>query len=364
MKKIEDNKILDEIISSLKNYNEDYIEGSWERFQKKRVHKKKRKVLITILSGGIAAMFLLSIIIYTTLQHNVEPRTQTTLRIEQKKIENNMPSLKADSIPMQGREIPSIKIIESKKIQLSDKSERLVIASASKLMSEKTHLNQENNKTIVPADSNKVTDIAFKDTAITKTLNEIIYKPPKNKSNHKKFSFGFLVKESMNSTHSSSSISFAFGIVNEVKLNNKLSFNTGLILDRYNLNYKHNKVYSNDDPISVNAELVCLDIPLNIRMQVAEMRQSNIFVSGGISTLAFIREKYNHKYVFGDPTETTVNFGNINFAGQLNLSSGWQYRISNKMNFTVEAYMKIPLYKLAEENLHFYQSGVSIKISR
>lgn len=363
MKKIEDDKILDEIISSLKNQNEDYIEGSWEKFQKKRAHKKKRKIIIAIFSGGIAAMLLLSMIIYTTLQNNVEPGTQSTLRTENKKTETNVPSPGMDSI-LPGREIPSIKVIESKKVQLSEKSERLVLASASKLALKETQSPQENNKITAPADSNKVTDVTFRDSTIIKTPNEINYNLLRNKSNHKKFSFGFLVKESMNSTHSSSDISFAFGIVNEVKLNNKLSVSTGLIFDRYNLNYKYDEVYSNDDPVSVNAELVCLDIPLNIKMQVAEMRQSGIFISGGISTLAFIQEKYNQEYVFGDPTKTTVNFGNVNFAGQLNLSSGWQYHISNKMNVTVEAYMKIPLYKLAEENLHFYQSGVSVKISR
>lgn len=358
MKKIENDKILDKIISSLKEHNEDYIDGSWERFQKKREHKKKRKVFFTIFSGGIAAAFLLGMIIYTTLQNNVEPETQSTLRTENKKTETNVPSPETDSIPLPDRNIPLIKEIESKKVQLSYKSERLT------LVSKETHIIQKNNKTTVPADSNKVTNIVFRDTTIIKAPNEIAYNPSSNKSNHKKFSFGFLVKESTNSTHSSSNVSLAFGIVNELKLSKQLSVSTGLIFDKYNLNYRHDEVYSNDDPISVNAELVCLDIPLNIKMQVAEMRQSEVFISGGISTLAFIQEKYNQEYVFGDPTKTTVNFGNFNFAGQLNLSSGLQYHLSNKMNFTVEAYMKIPLYKLAEENLHFYQSGISVKISR
>jgi len=368
MKKVEDNKILNEIISSLKNYNEDYINGSWERFQKKRERKKRRKVLIAIFSGGIAAILLLSFIVYNTLQYNAKTNSQRILRTENKKIYHNEKKSNdrgltyTDSISHRSRMLP-MKKIESRNFQITAKKGNAVLASCKLTMPDELHLKQNSDEITVPADSSKKIVVPNENTVLTKNPNTINYRQPKGKSNHKKISFGFLVKESMNSTSSSSSMSFALGMVNEMEFNHKFSFNTGVILDKYNLNYKQ-EMYSEHDPTSENVELLCLDIPFNLKMKLTEMKQSHIFISGGISTLVFLNEKYIHEYVYAEPSETTVRFQNINFAGQLNLSSGYQYRISDKMNVTVEAYLKIPLYKLAEEELHFYQSGISVKISK
>ncbi len=373
MKKAEDDKILNEIISSLKNYNEGYIDGSWENFQKKRERRKKRKKIIALFTGGIAALFLLCIIIHTALHYDEKTGSQPTLRTEiekgyqeEEKSENNAPEeLSIDSVLSNTiRTTPFVKEICSRENLKTDKNDSTSLVSRNQPSSDKLHLYEENSELTVPADSNKISDRSFRDTVFTKTSDKIINKTPAVKSSRKKFSFGVVVKESMNSTPSSSNVSFALGIVNEVKLSHKLFVSTGIILDRYNLNYKQDRVYSEDDPISVNAELLCLDIPLNLKMKLAEMKQSDVFISGGISTLTFIKERYSQNYVSANPTEMTVSFRNINFAGQINLSGGWQYRISDKMYITIESYVKIPLYKLAEEDLHFYQSGISLKISR
>ncbi len=368
MKKVEEDKIINEIISSLKNYNEEYIEGSWEKFQKKREQKKKQKVLWLIFSGGIAAIFLLCVIVYETVLDN--PRKK--LEVENEKTNLSEPKTE-DKLPMVSesdlnasyeREIFLMRKINRLEVQVSFDKENPTLASCKESLPDKLQVNQKSNKITVPSDSIGKEKVLNKKTGIIKKINTIGYKTNRNNSNNKKLRFGFLVKQSTNSTSTSSNVSIALGVVNEMELNDKLSFNSGVILDRYNLDYTQVKVYSEHDPTSINAELLCLDIPLNLKIKLFEMKQSDIFISGGVSSLIFLKEKYRQEFIYAEPSETNISCRNINFAGQLNLSSGWQHQISSHLNITIEAYMKIPLYDLAEENLHFYQSGLSIKISK
>lgn len=374
MKQVEDDKILHEIISSLKNHSEGYIDGSWEEFQKKREQKKKkRKAFIIFLSGGIAATLLLCFMIHSTHHPDLKPNSQTLLRTEDEneyrqeiKSENKAsPHLYVDSIPLPGNKtVPRMKRIGSRKAPMLKVTHRPGLVLVRRISLDKQHSPEINSELTAPADSSKISVVLPQDTVFTVNHDRMAGKSRTNKSNPPKISFGLVLKESTNSTPTSSNVSFALGIVNEVQLNQKLSVSSGVILDRYDLNYKHDRVYSKDDPVAMTAGLLCLDIPLNLNRKLAEMKQGDVFISGGISSLVFIRERYKQEYVFGAPTETTINFSNINFAGQLNLSGGWQYHLSGKMKITVGMYLKVPLYKLAEEDLRFYQSGITLKISR
>jgi hypothetical protein len=175
-----------------------------------------------------------------------------------------------------------------------------------------------------------------------------------------------VVKETTNSTTSSSNIAYAIGIVNDIKLNNKISFNTGVILGNYNLNYtsEPSMFGSQEEPISTEVELMCFDIPFNLKFDIKEITKSKIFIVSGVSTLAFLREKYQKEYMFEKQEVTTHHFENVNFSGQFNFSFGWQYTLHNSMHLSIETYAKLPLYKLAEDNIHFYQTGISLSISK
>jgi hypothetical protein len=50
----------------------------------------------------------------------------------------------------------------------------------------------------------------------------------------------------------------------------------------------------------------------------------------------------------------------FDFAGQLNLSGGIGYNLSKKMKLQVEPYFKIPLRKLATDNILFTSGGINL----
>jgi|GEM_PF-2989977 len=362
MKKDGDDKILDEIIASLKNHNEGYIDGSWEKFQKKRA-KKKKKTVFAIFSGGIAAMFLLCIIVYTA--DNIKQKQQTEWQTENKNTIQTAPFnkqivLKTDSVSSKKRKHVKLKEISSLDAQFSVKKQNTILAACIQPAPEERSSESQVQETS-QSGSNAVFSNPEGNAAINKYRKMLVYNPPKNKT--KKFSWGVLVRNSMGS---SARMSLAFGVINEMKFNDKFSCNTGVILDRYKQDPKQPDGMLFDpeeEQEPENVELMFLDIPLNLKMKIAEMKQGNVFVSGGISSLIFINEKYKDGDRRGSKN-TSVRFQNINFAGQVNISGGYQYRISTKTNLSVEAYLKVPLYKLAEEKLHFYQSGISMKISR
>jgi hypothetical protein len=372
MKQTKNNDIVAEIISSLKNYNEHYQEGSWENFVVKW-KKKKRKSHIIYWTEGIAALLVIGFISFTLFQTRQETQTKLSHKVEtginpeekENRTRDNQTIQRKDSIPF----LTMIEKIEAKSADHPNLQEQFACDSL-KLSSnhapetiKSATMHNEAEKT-AETDSTKSSN-SRKGNTLPTIKKEWKKSKTTVESKEKKFSLGIALDGSTNSTPSTSTMSYAVRIENEIKLNQKLSIITGIGLSNYKLNYPLNEgTFSPEDPISSNVELLCLDIPVNLKVNLLKMGERDIFVTGGVSTLAFIREKYRDEYFFDEPTVNTIHLQNINFSGQLNVSCGYQWQASGKIHFTVEAYTKIPLYKLAEKNLHFYQSGLSFKISK
>lgn len=366
MKKDGEDKILDEIIASLKNHNEGYIEGSWERFQKKRAKKKNRKTIIAIFTGGIAAMFFLCISVY--ISNNYEAKQDRKIIPQANNFKNKTEkaektiTISCDSMILCEREKIRIKRIPPHCIQLTNEKENIELAKCTKAIPEEFSLNEEEKET-TDGNNNKSYSNITQNAGINNASRRIGYTPPNNNNRDKKFSWGVMVRKTVNTMSSSSKMPFAFGFVNEMKLNDKLSCNTGVVIDKYNLDNGQDGMFTEpgEGSTSEDTDLMYLDIPLNLNMKLVKMKQSDIIISGGVSSLVFFNSQSNR---FAESENTSGNIKKINLAGQLNVSGGYLYHISPKMNLTVEAYMKLPLYKLATENDNFYQSGISLKISR
>lgn len=370
MKQAEDDKILHEIICSLKDYNEDYIDGAWERFLKKQ-QQSKRKALVIFLLRGVAALFLLCCLIHSPRYFDLNnhcrkvSQVKNEVNFDQEEISEEKGVCTNEEIFViqedQSMSNPVIEKLESKEVPRLKIGEApaLVLASCALPLKSKSKGNSS-QLTVIPDSSINI----LRDTVFLIEKGEDKHDFLNERNNYKKISVGLLLKGVTNTTSTSSNQSIAFGVINEVKINQKFSASLGVIFDKYHLSYHQTRVYSDNAPVSKDAELLCLDIPVNLKMKLTELSQGELFVSGGFSTLAFIKETYRKNYDFTESTQSTVNFENINFAGQLNLSSGWQFNFSSRTNMAIEMYLKVPLYRLAEENLHFYQSGVTVRISR
>ena len=370
MKQAEDDKILHKIICSLKDYNEDYIDGAWESFLKKQ-RQRKRKTFVIFLLRGVAAVFLLCCLIHSPRYFDLKDywlkvsQVKNNVNCYQKEVSEEKRACTNEEIIVirewRPTSIPAIEKLKSKEVPKLKVAEvpALVLASHSSPLKSNSNGNSHQIAAIPDSSINILRDTVF---SIEKGEGKHDFLNERNKYN--KISVGLLLKGVTNTTSTASNLSIAIGVVNEVKINQKFSASLGVVFDQYHLSYHHTGVYSSNAAVSKEAELLCLDIPVNLKMQLTELKQGELFVSGGFSTLAFIKETYRKNYAFTESTQSTVKFQNINFAGQLNLSSGWQFKFSGRTNMAIEMYMKVPLYKLAEENLHFYQSGVTVRISR
>lgn len=107
-------------------------------------------------------------------------------------------------------------------------------------------------------------------------------------------------------------------------------------------------------PESVNGRCNMLDIPINLRYDVALPPQSNglpssrWFVGGGVTTYIMKQEKYVYKYpatAYINPTtprELNKRTGMYGFS-HLNLSAGYERALSRRLSWQVEPFAKVPL---------------------
>jgi len=162
---------------------------------------------------------------------------------------------------------------------------------------------------------------------------------------------------------------------------------TGLQVEHQSVINKSSAYNSAIPSDRTKAELVNLDIPLNITVNLISTKSHSYYISGGISSLACLSEKYtttSYRQELREVTaslatedsktyklqniETTTenpatNPGTFDLAGRLNLIIGFQSQITPHLSLHIEPYIKIPLSGLATENLKFTTSGVTCKIS-
>jgi hypothetical protein len=140
-------------------------------------------------------------------------------------------------------------------------------------------------------------------------------------------------------------------------------------------------------PGQTQAELVDLDIPLNITWKFLIRKSTCYYLSGGISSVIYLSENYtttsytqkmvqNVEMNGGVPdvnyqlenvktteqiTEDPLN--TFDFAGRINIMFGFEQHLSSRLFLHLEPYLKIPVSDLATENLRYTISGITCKVS-
>ncbi len=118
---------------------------------------------------------------------------------------------------------------------------------------------------------------------------------------------------------------------------------------------------------SYNANLVGLDIPLNLKYEFNPQR-NNFYVVGGFSSGTFINEAYTYNYSSGlypqqtGAQTTNKSFDNFYFAKTLNLAFGVGYPLG-KNSLVIEPFLKYPLQGLGAEQIKFGAGGINLKLN-
>lgn len=168
---------------------------------------------------------------------------------------------------------------------------------------------------------------------------------------------------------------FDAGIIAGLRVNSKLSFETGLIWNNkiYSSKGKYfniNKVRSTMPPgMKINnleSKNSLIEIPMKVKYDFAHKRTVDFFIEAGVSSYIMTIEKnlYNvtmnssHENILGIYTEN-----NYRFPAVANFSIGFEHSISKNANIRIEPFLKVPLQGLGVGNLHVTGAGLQIGIT-
>ncbi len=390
----EEKELKGKIIQALSEQEEEYIPGAWENFVRKR-NRRRRIVFIRYSSAVAASLFLGWLILGTPGINNQK--------------DGDLLSSK-----------PSISVVDSAKPDTGQIDETLILsddkskAVAVKIFAEKITVDKVNVEKIkekeIAAEKGKEEIISVIEkpkevTAISDTttvtkemaISESVQKNVSTEKDYRainpraerKVRFGINVAPGMSATSSGSSFNYSGGVNLDIAITSNLQISTGVQIEHQSVVSKSSG-YNSAIPADVyRAELVNLDIPINITWNVASGKSGSYYISGGISSIAYLSEKYSTTTYRQELKEfaTTAAVGSEDnktyrleqvkttntrsvpsaqvqdLAGRINLIIGFKRELTPGLSLHIEPFLKIPVTGMASEKLRFTTSGVTCKIS-
>ena len=417
----------DELIShikdSLANHEESYAPGAWENFSKK---EERGRGLFFWIGGLSSAAALLLIGFGLFYNSNLDPKVTTVENtvtnkpskgIEQEHIDaSTPPQPQVTSLGNTG--IANIQNSEEftaaspeKESPVNDKTgqmEQLAGKTISSIFKDSTAPSTE-KLTAIPTGSsiiekaplNAVNTVATEPVKKPVSLDEFLAKETElNKNSNtniikdatpNKWDVGVVVAPSFGNTNK---LNMGYGLSMAYNLNNKLSIGSGLSYnemgatkdapqeDAYSAAPSNALLSDTKSLQSMNAKLVGLDIPLELRYNLSSRFYANV----GVSAFAVINQQQNNVYLQGTVVQRTA----VNPAGDqqtqsffvtekvtekapeavtqtnkllgfYNFSFGYKQKISKDKSLGIEPFLKVPMKEVTKENLYLMGTGLKIK---
>lgn len=419
-----ENELVDLIKSTLDGYEEQYILGSWENFV--RHNKKKRRIIYWLTASGIAATIMIGWIGFRFLadsqgKDNKEILQQYISNVEQPTGKNDQ---KAKLVTPLNPVISSNDNNRNKEFQTPG-NENITPGKLSQEVSTRTYTEDILNDTSVirpeqalpinPVKINPAQLIAGfnssqelnSSTGIRDLTIQIRLSPEKagNETEEQikpgllsddnlnvekgkdKLRFGVGVASGVTVTNTSSSPNFSGGINAEYSLFSRFRISTGIQIEQQNVMNEASDSPEWIPPEELQARLVDIDIPINLTWKFLARKSTGFYLSGGISSVLFLSEKYTST-TYSQKLVPTVESDNgasyvsyqienvkststfaesplstFNFAQRINIIIGLEHQISSGLLIHVEPYLKLPVSDLAAQNIKYTIGGVALRIS-
>jgi len=415
-----DNEPFDLIKDTLDRYEEQYILGSWERFVRKK--NRRRKIIYWFTGTGIAAAILLGWIGFRVFQFGTgsvnretpgqfagsvpSPAGRVSKKEELLYSGINSTQVYLDSVNKQlqasqynvmdsgnsPEETTISNVLNIYRNEPDGEIHRIVINLSNSLsisgltagLSDQPFIQ---NAEILQADSGISVLSANRKAEISRYPESGPAEVITNETRSYKFRLGVSVSSGVSMANTSSSVNFGGGINADYNIFSKFSISTGIQVERHDV---INETSGNPGwlpPGQIQASLLDIDIPVNIKWQFLALRSTSYYVSGGVSSVLYLNEKYtttsysqrmvpNLEMDNGTPyvsyqienVKTTEEIkeaplSTFDFAGRINIILGFEYKLSTRLSLHVEPYLKLPLTDLATQNIRFTTSGLSCRIS-
>ncbi|GGH01145.1 outer membrane beta-barrel protein [Pedobacter zeae] len=402
-----DKELIEHIATQLKNHEETYPAGAWERFSEKE--KKKRGIVywpfwaaaaLILVFGGV--FFILNNVSQKTDLATVKPKTpqnSITGLNHHAPAKNSADRLNENTIVLNnlnGTELP-IKTAERTTLPLEANN----------------HFGDaDNSGYLVPVNDNVLDNkLAGNRISAFSSKNFEILTENKKTLPNKKITFEeLLAKDSRADQQKASSktnenskwqpdvyVAPAMGNDNKVNMNygfslsyaiaNKLSISSGIsyasISATESLDASAPQTLSGKNLAAVDAKVRGINIPLELKYNISDKLYTNI----GVSALAVLNNSQQNSYIvnqvqsFSSPAvngyadsktlivkEKTVepqpeaSIDPDKYIGFYNFSLGYKQKISKKNNISIEPFLRLPMKTFSKENLNLTNGGLRLKI--
>ena len=157
-------------------------------------------------------------------------------------------------------------------------------------------------------------------------------------------------------------------------LNNSLGASAAYAADASNLNQYPNALSTTALPQNLDANLLSIDIPVNIKFQLFD-KNNKAYILTGFSSGTYLNEvyiyRYNNSYQLGnkvvldsqDKDFSVKGSNNFYFAKTLNISAGISTPLSKNQELIIEPFLKYPLGGLGEQQIKFGAAGLNLKLN-
>lgn len=168
---------------------------------------------------------------------------------------------------------------------------------------------------------------------------------------------------------------FDLGLLLGFRVNNKLSFETGVILNKKNYsssgsNFDMKTVRSTMPPgmtiNSLQSKSSLIEIPIKAKYDIINKSKTAFFIAGGISS--YIMTKENNMYNANlngnlEKFRGVYNKNDYRFPADANISIGYEHNISRQLELRIEPFLKIPLQGIGVGSLPVTSAGLQIGIT-
>lgn len=385
-------KRLKERIESLPE--QEYVQGAWESFKVanaaniKRESRLRTTRIFTYSTIGVAALLLIGLFLFNRSSQDFT-LSNYPLDSPISAIENRITVIKnpAVTIDQPALDITSPKAIASESAKNSERSSLLAELRERQIVRERvTQKGSEITDKVIVEKSPIKPNIK----SSTEKENSNIFEGDSKVAERKLLHFGINISPGFSSSpiNSGGTFNYSGGVSLDIEITKNLQISTGLQIEHQSVVGKSKTRSTDVVPGHVDAVLTNLDIPINIKWRFFSNKSKSYYVSGGLSSLAYLNEKYtttsyNHQIrantvvVNSEEQFTTYKIENVetvqttsispsnafDVAGRVNIILGYEQRISPKLNLHIEPFIKVPLSGLATENIRFTTGGVTFKIS-
>lgn len=397
------------IKDTLAGYEEEYVAGAWENFAAKQKYilkkeqNRRKRVIHMRYAATLAACLLLGIILLNIYEKKQPAGTPSIGVVTD--VSKTSPSETKSLKPTSPGIYPGNRLAENNNTGISEQNptkkvtpnniETTVKPDITDLQkSVKTEAQQPANQEAQRPANQEAQQPANQQTATQRPPTNTLAPTPiqterqsERSGSARKVRFGINVAPGINSTTTSTAYNYSGGINVDIPLSKTLALSTGMQVENQTVESK--STISNTAIPSDNrrASLINLDFPLNIKWKFLSRKSGSYYIAGGISSLAYLSEKYTTTSrkqelrevvaLLGNEETKTYKLENVetttthstgasnkfDIAGRLNISIGFEKQISPSLYLHIEPFMKIPVSGLAAENLIFTTSGITFKIS-